>query len=791
MPVICKLCDKSYSTQFNLNKHCRQNHGKQIQEHSYDENVFKFKCLMCKCSYPRNVQLCNHLQKEHDQKIEEEKLEFESLEEFQSWKHDLEERELCNYVVLAGKKKTPSCELQYFVCNRSGTSKSINDVTKRKRNIKSQGLSKLEYNCISKITLKRSNGKFQVHRIITHYGHSTAIEHLKISSLDKKQIAVKLVGVSTVRILDDTRNKIGGETKRVDLLTRQDVDNIKRRYNIHNKEGVKHKNDAISIEIWVEECRSLENNPVLFYKPQGEALKDFVNSDFCLIIMNDLQASLLKQFGENIIAIASTHGLNNYDFELTTLMIVDEFNEGFPVAFKFSNKKDTFTNNIFFSKIKQKVGTIKSNTFMSDITGTFYNGWVQVMGLSRFQLYCSWHVDRAWRTNLSKISNKEDKVWVYKTLKYLQKTTDFDSINTFCEHLRVAINNMSENAHTKIFGEYFEKNYSNNYQKWAYYFRQECGINTNMRLESLHKVIKYFYLNGKCVKRLDKGLHATLKYLRDKTVDRLIKHTKGKSTCKSHEIFKSHRMAVSSSFDLVVQTPGIWAVSNNLNKYIVKQIPLLKKCCSLICQFCDICVHQYSCTCPNYFINTVICKHIHFVVLKTPVNNNVNTNSLHSYSILDEGVDVINEVEEVSVMDQCLSSLKATNGETIGRCDQKDRVLKEISHLQTLVHSYDFDSDHDNIFQQVISNIQTAKNLLQLPTSKQSTIETFRDIKELSASQNVVPQKRLFSTIKKKKKAKEAIKNPNKEEIDDISAFLKGKKLPFISTNSTFDHSYI
>lgn len=69
--------------------------------------------------------------------------------------------------------------------------------------------------------------------------------------------------------------------------------------------------------------------------------------------MNEVQRSLLQQFGSNIIAIDSTHGLNNYDFELTTLMIVDEFNEGFPVAFMFSNKKDTFINYIYiFQYIK-------------------------------------------------------------------------------------------------------------------------------------------------------------------------------------------------------------------------------------------------------------------------------------------------------------------------------------------------------------------------------------------------------------------------------------------------------
>jgi hypothetical protein len=48
--------------------------------------------------------------------------------------------------------------------------------------------------------VKRKNSKFDVHRIVTHYGHSTDVEHLRISKTDKMMIASKLVeGVSAGR----------------------------------------------------------------------------------------------------------------------------------------------------------------------------------------------------------------------------------------------------------------------------------------------------------------------------------------------------------------------------------------------------------------------------------------------------------------------------------------------------------------------------------------------------------------------------------------------------------------
>lgn len=50
------------------------------------------------------------------------------------------------------------------------------------------------------------------------------------------------------------------------------------------------------------------------------------------------------------------------------------------------------------------------------------------------------------------------------------------------------------------------------------------------------------------------------------------------------------------------------------------------KCCSndcvAYCNFCNICYHSYSCTCPDFFSKSIICEHIHLVVLfqLTPEN---------------------------------------------------------------------------------------------------------------------------------------------------------------------------
>lgn len=109
---------------------------------------------------------------------------------------------------------------------------------------------------------------------------------------------------------------------------------------------------------------------------------------------------MLKQFGSEKICIDSTHGTNEYDLHLTTIVVVDEFGNGFPCAFCISRKKDTDTWKLFFDKLKDKIGTITPEVFMSDDDLSFYNAWKDIMGFVDHRLLCTWHVDQSWRRQI-------------------------------------------------------------------------------------------------------------------------------------------------------------------------------------------------------------------------------------------------------------------------------------------------------------------------------------------------------------------------------------------------------
>ena len=108
----------------------------------------------------------------------------------------------------------------------------------------------------------------------------------------RMKIAAKLQqGVTIERILDDIRDNISQGINREHLVARQDIHNIKTKFNI---EGVRrHENDLTSVSSWVEEMRGLSYNPIWLFKlqgqPQPEEMDNMTLADFVSVIGTQFQ----------------------------------------------------------------------------------------------------------------------------------------------------------------------------------------------------------------------------------------------------------------------------------------------------------------------------------------------------------------------------------------------------------------------------------------------------------------------------------------------------------------------
>lgn len=188
--------------------------------------------------------------------------------------------------------------------------------------------------------------------------------------------------------------------------------------------------------------------------------------------------------------------------------------------------------------------------------------------------------------------------------------------NAFYIKFQDAINHLSSDEETVDFANYFIGAYANCIVSWAYCYRVHAGINTNVHVERMHHTLKHIYLQGKKMKRLDKSLHALMRYIRDKSIDRLVVLHKGKISFKIKELHKRHNTSLLLSQQSILENEdnNSWNVlSENVNKlYRVNKLEV--NCnCQIICEDCHTCIHSYSCSCIDSAIKWNICRHIHLI----------------------------------------------------------------------------------------------------------------------------------------------------------------------------------
>ncbi|XP_048586956.1 uncharacterized protein LOC116617196 [Nematostella vectensis] len=172
---------------------------------------------------------------------------------FQSWKQNTESSCKCSFVKSTGDKyqKDSGTTIKYFKCNRGGKHRSV---VKGPRRTKTQGSCKMESNCTASLTATVDlKGKVTVEAVLTHYGHGHDIQHLRLPTEKKDEIAAKLKqGVTKEKILQDVRDSVSTKNiGRHHILERKDIQNIERAYGL--KDVQRHPNDQQSVLAWITE----------------------------------------------------------------------------------------------------------------------------------------------------------------------------------------------------------------------------------------------------------------------------------------------------------------------------------------------------------------------------------------------------------------------------------------------------------------------------------------------------------------------------------------------------------
>ena len=494
----------------------------------------------------------------------------------------------------------------------------------------------------------------------------------------------------------------------------------------------------ISVSSWVEEMEMLEYSPVLLFKQQGEmpfeACEGLEPNDFLLVIQTEFQRDMLCAHVCKGVCIDTTYKINDYEFNLITVMILDDFQEGVPVLWALSSREDKVALIRVFEALKEKCGNLQTDWFMSDMATQFFGAWDCVFEAEKTNyIWCTWHVDRAWKEGLKRhVTNKSQQVDLYHHLKVMMMETNRAQFRQLLSQFLTLSKSIAPS-----FTHYFQSTYCNHVEQWATCYRLGTPMNTNM---FIHRVLKIVYLQHKQNRRVDHLLYILLKISRDKAFEQLCKMEKGKTTHRICDINKRHKTALTLLPLAIIEDAGdnCYRITSQSRPGITYNVVVnLSEClCKLKCRFCDACAHMYTCTCLDACINTTVCKHMHLIHMQKPQEGSNPSNTDRS--------DKLEYFRRVTAPEM------GTNIPTVQQYMEK--INKRAANILVMCNSCKDTATLENIYQHLglaMDELSGTKSLL----------------KRKASNEHSKTQPRYYSTHKKRKIATQSVSKPTDHEV--------------------------
>ena len=306
--------------------------------------------------------------------------------------------------------------------------------------------------------------------------------------------------------------------------------------------------------------------------------------------------------------------------------------------------------------------------------------------------------------------------------------------------------------------------YAKRQEQWASCYRISTTVNTNMFVESFHRLLKIVYLQHKQNRRIDYLLNVLLKISRDKTFERLTKLEKGKRSHRICEINKRHQSAA----DMLKKSPTIQQCGTN--KWLVKSLQRngheyyvslsLSQCsCQMKCIQCNICVHMYTCTCLDATLHTTVCKHIHAVCM-SQMQHVPGVDS----TAAEQGTE-----ENLQYFSKLIKSSSSTSSSTSNRVI----IKKQLDELYNMISN----CTNQEAMKAATKHLRAAAMAIKSITSQEGKP------KQLPVKRHYAPNKKgetqRFHSTKKKKASRKRWAKPTQDEIQSCASDLKETEAQF------------
>ncbi|RZF41115.1 hypothetical protein LSTR_LSTR002747 [Laodelphax striatellus] len=731
----CDQCQSVFSHHTGYYNHMKRKHNLLCYSKGSiccREEGCSFRCAM-------REKLQAHLMHHHNKSLAFSQLKFSSMKDFEEWREVFEKQEKCRFVKKSGTRirRHTGEKHTYLYCSRSGTFVSN---SKGVRTQLKKVTCKISNYCTASIDcVEQLDGTVLAKLCSTHYGHDPSVELLRLTKTDKDIIAGQLgKGVSRDIVLDNIRASVGEDVDRIHLLTMKDIRNIERSYNI--KPEIKNREFTCgfaSVNEWVREMECLgDESPILFYKPKNQSKivdegEHFLGlDDFCVVMMTKGQQDILRKFGQNGVFYITWMSISNgYDLSLLSLMVTDDLNEAFPVAYMVCSTMSRSIEVLFFKVIRDKMGPFCARAIMTDDRKSLFDAWGEVMGFVPYYLLSNRFVDADWRDRLITVPNEDVQCAVYEVLYSYLSVTDS---TRFDENLNLFVKHLKENSQTQMFGTYFEDNYLHRVRLWAgCYDKKSVGVNEHLNLDAIYNdLLAVCNSKGKFAKLLEKTLQGLLKIVRDRQYFRTSKITR-----QAQELHQHHSVSMNIDLDAIqCMENRKWKVKSETSKLIFLVTRKTYECnarCPLICDSCKMCAHMFECTCKVYNFDRTMCKHIHAVgrLFRKNINLMDNLGGINlDNGALENGLNSNSEYESENVArfeDNSESNKTTANADknSASPIQLKPKVPKPLPLMKTILVSKKNDNkEQSNDTIQVNDASTSASPASEVQTNTESAI---------------------------------------------------------------------
>lgn len=715
----CSLCNSKFSKVFSLRRHERLKHN--VFKETCSDNRICPICLFASSHVKKN-HIYNHFESAHGILMTWTHYTFNCIADFYKWKLEIEKKTTSSFV-----KKFCGTITTAYGCHRSGQFKSKG---MNKRKTKTSGSCKINGYCPAAINVKTTNDGVEVMYQSTHVGHTNEVKHKKLSVEERKAVRNQIAGgVQIENDLNVVPVSIANDDLRLMYLAKKnEIYNIEQNINFE-EEIIKYPINPRTVQSWINSMRLSSDTEMLMFKPHGvtDNANSFLNKDcFFLTFMTKTQKLLLQKYGLGTVILEHTQ---SGKIHLSSLLILDECSEGFPIAFMFTDKFDVNTISLFLEKVKCSVRQIKPSVFISGTNNLCYSAWIKVIGVPKTRLFITSHVLAEWKYHLDlECRPQEKRNSVFKMLESL--TYDLD-IAHFTKSLEETMETLRTEIDTKSFFEYFKEHFINNekYKCWAYCHWVNVGVNPNVSTKNYNWLLTLLNLQGEVIKPLKLTLCAVIYLLKDKLIQLLIK-VKNKTFLENLRLLRFRHLE-SLKFDTtnVKRHEDRWHVTIPRRKgySVVKRVGTCRYCKQLMCTLCNVCFHEYVCTCKDYVLKKNMCKHIHLVAqaLIKEEKNEIGAGNKVLGFVADE-IHSLEDMRDESNPDIQLVGFVNNENHLFGTSTKNCAVISDCNIREdgTVIMNMNFTNNHDIIIEEDILKLEQESSIMEKKIMMSQELET-------------------------------------------------------------------